>query len=183
MPKGELFFRLPDGNWVDVYDSYGVSFSQKSLSLLMTPAPNKAAIENKSRLEHGKRVVRKPQYVKKDERNVDLEMHLAAPDKTAFWQRYNGFCQDWLDKGFFDIAISHVTNTNGATVTVGQTSYGTLSVFRMTYLSCTQFSEFQQQLAKYTLRLNEPDPSNRGGVDAWDDDGSIIVQQEIPQTA
>lgn len=178
MPKGELFFRIPDGNWVDMYDSYGISFSEKSLSLLMTPAPNKAEIENKSRLQHGKRVVRKRRYVKKDERNVDMEMHLTAPDKATFWQRYNGFCQDYLDKGFFDIAVSHVANNNGATVTVGQTSYGKLSVFRMTYRSCVQFSEFMQQMAIYTLRLNEPDPSNRGGTDAWDNDGAITVQAE-----
>lgn len=176
MPKGELFFRIPGGNWVDMYDGYGVSFSQGSLSLLMTPAPNKEEIDNKSRLQHGKRVVRKPQYVKKDERNVDLVMHLTASDKTAFWQRYHAFCRDWLDKGFFDMAVSHVKDDNGAAVTVGQTSYGTLSVFRMTYRSCTQFSEFQQQMAKFTLRLNEPDPSNRGGTDAWDNDGAITVQ-------
>lgn len=152
MPKGELFFKLPDsGIWTDVYDGYGVSFTEKALSLLMTPAPNKDAIQNKSRLQHGKRVTRKARYVRKDERNVNLEMHLSAPDKAAFWQRYDAFCTDWLDKGFFDIRNVHVPS----------------KVFRMTYLSCTQFSEFSQELAKFTLRLNEPDPSNRSMQDAW----------------
>lgn len=177
MPKGELFFRIPGGGWVDMYDGYGVSLSEKSLSLLMTPAPNKDAIENKSRLEHGKRVVRKHKYVKKDERNVDLEMHVTATNKTEFWRRYNGFCQDWLDWGFFDIAVSHFKSDAGAPVTVGGIDYGTLSVFRMTYKSCTQFSEFQQQMAKYTLRLNEPDPSNRGGTDTWENDGAIQITE------
>ena len=167
MPKGELFFRIPGDNWEDMHERYGISFTEKSLSLLMTPAPNKEAIENKSRLEHGKRVVRKQQYVKKDERNVDLEMHLTASGKDEFWSRYNAFCEDFLDKGFFDIAVSHVKSDDGVTITGVS---GKLKVFRMTYLSCLQFSEFIQELAKFTLRLNEPDPDNRGAADKWEDE-------------
>lgn len=152
MPLGEVFFKLPDDTvWTDIYETYGISFTEKALSALMTPAPNKDAIENRSRLQNGKRVTRKAKYAMKDERNVDMEMHLYAPDSTAFWRRYDKFCDDWLDKGFFDIKNSHVPN----------------KVFRMTYLSCNQFSEYMEQLAKFTLRLNEPDPSNRGATDSW----------------
>lgn len=156
MPAGELFIKNHDGieptnnslkdGWVDAYLQWGVSFSETSLSLLMTPAPNKAAIENKSRTHNGKAVIKGQQYVKKDERDVSLEMHITAKDRTEFWERYDRFCAEVLDYGFLDI----------------KTVYRPNNVFRFTYLSCTQFSEFMQEAAKFVLRLNEPDPSNRG---------------------
>ena len=153
MAKGELYIKTSattaiQGNrdgWVDAYDTWGVSFTDASLSALMTPAPAKAPVENKSRLQHGKSVITNETYSKKDERDVTLEMHLTAPDKTTFWQRYDGFCSQVLDRQFIHI----------------KSGYRTDRVFHMTYESCTQFTEFIQQMAKFTLRLNEPDPSNR----------------------
>ena len=168
MPKGELFIRkaseagTQNGGWVDAYDSYGVSFSDPSLSALVTPAPNKEPIQNKSRLQHGKRVVRNKDYVKKDEREVTLEMHISAANKAEFWTKYNAFCDEILDYGHIDIKhkdITYVDKEDGNAVKH--------KVFRMNYLSCTQFSEFMQQLAKFSLRLSEPDPANRKEEDAW----------------
>lgn len=148
--------RIPgEINWIDLYTEYGISFTEASLSQLMTPAPNKEAVENKSRLQHGKRVVRKAKYTKKDERTVTLEMHLTAPDRRAFWSRYRAFCTDFLDVGHFDIYNSDI---------------GSDMIFRMTYVSCNEFSEFAQQIAKFTLTLNEPDPSNRGSSDKWEEE-------------
>lgn len=135
---------LSDG-WVDAFLQWGVSFTATSLSVLMTPAPNKQPVENKSRLEHGKRVIKDTKYVKKDERDVSLEMHIIARDKTDFWDKYDRFCSEVLDYGFIDLRCA----------------YRPTKVFRMTYESCTQFQEFMEELAKFTLRLNEPDPSNR----------------------
>lgn len=160
MPHGELFFRKSaSSSWVDVFDTYGISFTDASLSRLMTPAPNKEVIENKSRLQQGKRVVRDPSYVRKDERDVSLEMHMSAPNKATFWSRYSKFCRDFLDNGFFDIKHRDITYKENETTK----NY----VFRMTYSSCEEFSEFIQQIAKFTLTLNEPDPSNRLEDDAW----------------
>ena len=34
--------------------------------------------------------------------------------------------------------------------------------YRCIYLSCTQFSQFIREMAKFSLKLNEPDPSDRG---------------------
>ena len=161
MPNGELFIRRAndDGEWMDAYDSYGVSFSDTALSALVTPAPNKEPIQNKSRLQHGKRVVRNEDYVKKDEREVTLEMHISAANKAEFWTKYNAFCDEILDYGHIDIKHKDITYVDDGTVKH--------KVFRMNYLSCTQFSEFMQQLAKFSLRLSEPDPANRKEEDAW----------------
>ncbi len=183
MPKGELFIRSLRRNylgewvvseWEDAFTEYGISFSDVSLSRLMTPAPKKEVLENKSRLQHGKRIVRNGTYAKTDERNVSIEMHISAPDKATFWSRYGGFCKNYLSTGYIEIAhadIIHADITDseeeGATFTVGGKTYSGLSVFRMTYVSCEEFTEFRQQLARYTLTLNEPDPDNRGGEDKW----------------
>lgn len=164
MPQGELFIKtkgsitpkqgasVGDG-WIDAYLQWGVSFSETALSALMTPAPNKDAVENKSRIVNGKRVRRDSQYAKKDERDVSIEMHITAKSKSEFFDNYSRFCSEVLDAGFFDI----------------KSIYCQSLIFRMTYLSCSQFSEFVQRLAKFTLRLNEPDPSNRGATDNWEE--------------
>jgi hypothetical protein len=145
MAAGVLHIRVSGGDWNDAYTTWGVTLTDNSLSQLMTPAPNKAPVENMSRLEHGKRVVTDGKYVKKDERNITMEMHLIAKSKTEFWTRYNAFCTDVLDKGFFDMKCSYCQG----------------KVFHLIYESCTQFSEFMEELAKFTLRLNEPNPANR----------------------
>ena len=162
--QGELFIKLQENitpvngaledGWVDAYLQWGVSFTDVSLSTLMTPAPNKAAIENKSRAQDGKRIVLGKQYVKKDERDVSLEMRIWANDKTDFWDKYNRFCSEVLDYGYVEM----------------KTSYAIDKIFRMSYLDCTQFSEFIQEAAKFVLRLNEPDPTNRGVEDSHEND-------------
>ena len=173
MPKGELFIKhhsgmtlgnnvrysynsttgkfVADNNgvWIDAFLQWGVSFSENGLSSLSAPAPNKKNVENKSRLQNGKQIIKNPSYVKKDERALNIEMHITAPSKEAFWQRYDGFCTDVLDYGFIEIVNGHIPT----------------KVFRMEYNSCSQYSEYMQQLAKFTLRLTEPDPTNRTFTD------------------
>ena len=156
MPSGQVYFRTggDNGTWKDAFGTYGISFDDGSISRLITPAPNKDVVENRSRLQHGKRVIRKASYTRKDERTVSLEMHVTAPDKATFWQLYQAFCDEILDNGFFDIRHADIPGL----------------VFRLTYVSCEQFSEFSRQLAKFTLTLNEPDPTNRGVSDKWIDE-------------
>lgn len=134
---GELFI-----NGKDAYITWGVSMDETSLSALMTPAPNKSLIENKSRLEHGKRVV--TTNPKKDERNLTLQINLTAPDRDTFFARYDSFCNE-LDNGVLDITTKYRPNV----------------VYRTIYLSCQQFSQFMQGIGKFVLKLNEPNPMNR----------------------
>lgn len=136
---------LNESGWVDAYLQWGVSLTESSLSALMTPAPNKQPVENKSRLQHGKRVITDPTLVRKDERDVNLEMHITASGTEDFWDKYGRFCSEVLDYGFMELKCA----------------YRPTLVFRMTYESCTQFSEFMEEIAKFTLRLNEPNPADR----------------------
>ena len=137
MPQGELYI-----NGVDAYTEYGMSLESSALSALMTPPPNKELIENKSRLEHGKRVVNS--NTKVDERELNLQFHITAKNRTDFFNKYSKLC-GLLELGEIEI----------------KTSYQSDVLYRMNYISCTQFSQFRLGMAKFTLRLNEPNPKNR----------------------
>ncbi len=144
---------IGDEEWKDLYAEYGIFLSDTAVSRLMTPAPNKEAIENNGSLMHGKRVIRDTDSVRKQDRNISLEIFIAGP-KSTFLARYGSFCQDILDKGFFEISTSYLPNT----------------VYRLTYLDCTQFSEFDMNIGKFVLNVNEPDPTNRGVTDSWENE-------------
>ena len=137
MPKGELFI-----NGLDAYEEYGVSMQSSGLSALMTPPPNKEMIENKSRQEHGKRIVYNNPKI--DERELTLPIHITASTRNDFFMKYEKFC-NVLAQGRLDISTSYQPNV----------------VYRTIYQSCTQFAEYRLGLAKFTLKLNEPNPMNR----------------------
>lgn len=135
MPRGELFI-----NNKDAYDTWGISMDSSALSALMTPPMQKELIENKSRLEHGKRVVKANPKV--DERTLTLAINLTAPSEDAFFSRYGSFCEE-LAKGTLDI----------------RTKYQPDVVYRTLYLSCTQFTQLMRGIAKFSLKVCEYNPS------------------------
>ncbi len=137
MPKGELYI-----NDKDAYTTWGISMDTTSLSSLMTPAPMKEFIENESRIEHGKRVI--ISNPKLSERSLTITFNLTAKDEAQFFSRYASFCEE-LAKGVLNIKTSYQPNV----------------VYKTIYLSCNQFSQFMRGLAKFSLRLNEPNPTDR----------------------
>lgn len=134
---GDLFI-----NGKDAYTTWGMSLTDGAVSTLMTPAPMKSIIENKSRTEHGKRVVN--YNPKLDERDMSLQVHFSANTKEEFFSRYESFCNE-LATGALEIKTRYQPNV----------------VYRTNYISCSQFSEFMFGIAKFTLKLNEPNPMNR----------------------
>lgn len=134
---GELFI-----NGKDAYTTWGISMDETSLSALMTPPPSKPFIENKSRLEHGKRVIRTNPKV--DERDLTLQINLTAKNEEQFFARYLSFCVE-LETGSLNI----------------RTKYHPYILYRTTYVSCQQFSEFMRGIGKFVLKLNEPNPKDR----------------------
>ncbi|MGJ0787399.1 hypothetical protein [Bacteroides faecis] len=137
MPKGELFI-----NNKDSYDNWGISMDTSSLSALMTPAPNKEFIENKSRLEHGKRVIAATPKV--DERSLTLTINLTAKNEDEFFEKYDSFCQE-LATGVLNIRSKYQPNI----------------VYRTIYLSCNQFTQFMRGIAHFSLKIVEPNPMDR----------------------
>lgn len=137
MPKGELII-----NGHDAFEQWGISFTSSSLSALMTPAPKKAFISNKSRNSDGKRVV--AVNPRQDERQLTLEFNLTAHDEHEFFNRYEQFCHQ-LDTGMLFIS----------------TKYQPGVVYKTEYESCTQFTQFVRQMARFSLKLTEPNPKDR----------------------
>lgn len=129
-------------NGVDAYTSWGIVFDTTALSTLMTPPPIKEFIENKSRLEHGKRVITTNPKV--DEREVSLRMNLKANTEEEFFSRYESFCKE-LEKGVLRI----------------NTRFQPGVYYNMIYLSCTQFTQYNRGRASFVLKLSEPNPKNR----------------------
>lgn len=140
---GDLFI-----NGVDAYTSYGASLEDTALGNLMAPPPMKEVVSNKYRLKHGKVVLNKSP--KMDERDVTLALHITAPTEAMFFARYAAF-MNVLKQGKLEIS----------------TRYQAGVVYRFYYVSCTQFSQFMRGIAKFSLKLNEPDPSNRGTTDIY----------------
>lgn len=140
MPRGQLII-----NNKDAYQTWGVSMNEEALSLLMTPASAKPFIENKSRLNNGKSVIVNNARV--DERQITLVFNMSASSQSQFLTRYNSFVSE-LQGGTVNISTSFLPNV----------------VFRCVYISCTQFSEFMMGLAKFYVRLEEPNPANRAAT-------------------
>lgn len=130
-------------NGYDAYERYGINLEDGALSTLMTPAPLKDMVECKSRLRHGKTVV--SGNAKYDSREMTLPFHLIAKDWDTFFKQYSLFCEEVLAKGKFEI----------------RTKYQAGVVYRLVYLSCTQFRQFMQEMAVFSLKVEEPDPTDR----------------------
>ena len=142
MPKGELFInKNANGDWQDAYINWGLSLSDTGLSVLMTPPSHKEYISDDSRLENGKRVI---VDVKLASRSLSLPVHITASSKELFYQRYLSFCEE-LKKGELQI----------------MTKYQPEVVYRCVYIDCKQYSQFRQQMAHFSLTLDEPNPANR----------------------
>lgn len=132
-------------NGEDIAEEYGIHFLQGSLTALLTPPPVKAYISNKSALSHGKQVLNDEDTPPKlDERDIQLTFGLVAKNMTQFFDRYNRFCS-LLQGGKLNI----------------KTKYQPTVIYRCNYLSCAQFSQFNGKIAKFVLKVNEPNPNNR----------------------
>lgn len=129
-------------NGKDAYTTWHAFFDSSSLSSLMTPPPLKDAVSNNSRLEHGKRVMYNGRKIA--DRDITLVLQMTAPNEEVFFERYNSLCEEFAH-GRLEI----------------QTKYQPGIVYKMDYISCSQFTQFLRGIAKFTLKLNEPNPKDR----------------------
>jgi hypothetical protein len=135
---GELFI-----NNKDAYTNWGIILGETSFTALLTPAPIKNYIQNKSALIPGKQVLTEvPPKI--DERDVQLVFYLKASNLNQFLTRYSSFVTE-LEQGAINIKTKYQPNV----------------VYHCIYLSCAQFSQFNGRLGKFVLKLNEPNPKNR----------------------
>lgn len=138
--RGECYI-----NNKDAHDEWGLILGETSFTALLTPAPVKGYVQNKSALIHGKQVLSgKENPPKIDERDLQLVFAIKAKNLTEFMSRYISFVSE-LEKGIIDL----------------RTKYQPGVVYHLLYMSCQQFTQFNGRLAKFVLKLNEPNPKNR----------------------
>lgn len=129
-------------NGKDARDTWGIVTTLNTLSQLLTPPPMKEYVNNSSRLEHGIRYdVSNPKY---GQRDVTLEIQFTADSEDQFYERYSSFCEE-LSKGSLTVYTTDRPQV----------------LYRFIFMSCTQFTQFRRGIATFSLKLVEPNPTDR----------------------
>lgn len=141
---------------IDLYDGiqydssiWGMNLEDGAVTNLMTPSGMKDYVKNSSRLQHGKRYVipeegtnnGSPKY---EERSIDLPVHIISKNPTDYFQKYGDFCTKILEKGKFGLWTEYIPD----------------KTFRLVYNSCSNFNQIWREMAVFTLRCTEPDPTD-----------------------
>lgn len=128
----------------DAYSTWGVRMGDGFLDTISTPSPMKEYIENKSRLEHGKRVI--VSNPKQDEREITLTFTIEGNSKSDYQSKKNSFFNE-LYSGKVDIKVPD----NGS------------EVYHLIYLgkSITYAQSVDRKFGKVSMKFSEPNPADR----------------------
>lgn len=132
-----------DSDYVNLYTTYGVRFVQGAYEALLTPAGMKEYISNDNRLRNGSQYAALATSAKKKAREVAIPFIIEAPTEATFFTRYEAF----LEKVSSGLVYLRVPRLN--------------KVFKVVYTSCDRFGISRLKDAIFTLRMIEPDPTNR----------------------
>lgn len=157
-----------EGSWVDAYETFGVKMHTSFVPNLLAPRSLKKFIENVSRLQHGKRIVRSNK--KYEARDVSLNV--------VIWETNIPYRTN-LEK-----FISFLENTDVIKLRVLDRSS---DVFRLTYINSSSYAEdYWGTHGSLTIKFTECDPSKRGEdsgssngreEEDWDEDFTIGKSQ------
>ena len=114
------------------------------LDVLGASSPMKEFIENKSRLEHGKRVIINDPKI--DEREITLSFTIEGNSQSDYQAKKKAFFEE-LYKGVVDIQVP--ANSN--------------EIYHLIYLgkSVAYAQSLDQTFGKISAKFNEPTPANR----------------------
>ena len=131
-------------NTQDAYTTWGVRMGEGFLDVLGASSPMKEFIENKSRLEHGKRVIINDPKI--DEREITLSFTIEGNSQSDYQAKKKAFFEE-LYKGVVDIQVP--ANSN--------------EIYHLIYLgkSVAYAQSFDQTFEKISAKFNEPNPANR----------------------
>lgn len=131
-------------NTQDAYTTWGVRMGEGFLDVLGASSPMKEFIENKSRLEHGKRVIINDPKI--DEREITLSFTIEGNSQSDYQAKKKVFFEE-LYKGVVDIQVP--ANSN--------------EIYHLIYLgkSVAYAQSLDQTFGKISAKFNEPNPANR----------------------
>ena len=131
-------------NAQDAYTTWGVRMGEGFLDVLGASSPMKEFIENKSRLEHGKRVIINDPKI--DEREITLSFTIEGNSQSDYQAKKKAFFEE-LYKGVVDIQVP--ANSN--------------EIYHLIYLgkSVAYAQSLDHTFGKISAKFNEPNPANR----------------------
>lgn len=131
-------------NTQDAYTTWGVRMGEGFLDVLGASSPMKEFIENKSRLEHGKRVIINDPKI--DEREITLSFTIEGNSQSDYQAKKKAFFEE-LYKGVVDIQVP--ANSN--------------EIYHLIYLgkSVAYAQSLDHTFGKISAKFNEPNPANR----------------------
>ena len=129
----------------DALKEWGVRMGEGFLDVIGASAPMKDFIENKSRLEHGKRVIINNPKV--DEREITLSFTIEGSSQSDYQSKKKAFF-DELYKGKVDIQVP----ANGS------------EIYHLIYTgkSVTYAQSLDRTFGKISSKFSEPNPSSEG---------------------
>lgn len=132
---------LINGN--DAYGTWGVRLDTGFSNALLAPPPLKEFIENKSRLEDGKRVVVNNPRV--EERDVTLPFTIEGNTINDYLGKYRAFVLE-LQKGEIHLKVPALGN----------------EVYRLIYKKSLSYAlSSDKTFSKLSVMFNEPNPTDR----------------------
>lgn len=131
-------------NGKDAYATWGVRMGDKFLDTIGASSPMKEFIENKSRLEHGKRVIINNPKI--DEREIALSFTIEGSSQSDYQMKKKTFFEE-LYKGVADIQVPADCD----------------EVYHLIYLgkSVTYAQSLDRTFGKVSMKFSEPNPANR----------------------
>ena len=131
-------------NGKDAWTTWGVRIGDNFLDVIGASAPMKEFIENKSSLEHGKRVV--VGNPKLDERDITLTFTIEGVSKSDYQAKKKAFFNE-LYKGMVTIKVPNNSEDVYYLIYTGKNvSYG---------------QSLDRTFGKISMKFNEPNPSKR----------------------
>lgn len=131
-------------NEKEAFATWGVRMGEGFLDVLGASSPMKEFIENKSRLEHGKRII--VNNPKVDEREITLSFTIEGSSQSDYQSKKKAFF-DELYKGKVDIQVP----ANGS------------EIYHLIYTgkSVTYAQSLDRAFGKISSKFSEPNPANR----------------------
>ena len=146
--KNSAFIRLVgEQGYTDLYTIYGISFLKGSWLELLKKSQSKGYVENDSRLEHGVKVVAKPEYAKYAKKTLSLTILLEAANASDFSRNLEEFT-DKVSRGMFELKVPTIDR-----------------VFRLVYTDISIKQQYRNFKATFTLELQEPNCNDRTRAD------------------
>lgn len=138
----QLQFQFENG-WRDAYELFGVRMGNGFIASLLEPRPIKERIENRSRMQHGSRIVMGD--TKYDSRDVTLIFVIQETDTASYDDNKAAF-YEFLESGQ---TIFLRTGING-------------NVYRLVYLSSTSYAEnYGRTVGSVAVKFKEPNTNDR----------------------